>query len=220
MQSSDRWSQFRTVLLDPDADARSKIAAILDRAGHDLIAVTGDPGIALNATVRYRPDLFLIDVELPGVDGVVVAGKATTSTTGVVVITSKADRETVGRAVEAGVASFVAKPLTEPRLLAAIEVAYVRASTAAERRRTVEDLSRLIETRDTIDRAKRLLMDSRGMNENKAYRHLQRRSMDTRRSIREVAEAVIITIETVQAEAQRPWLAGSAAREQFAEAAR
>jgi response regulator NasT len=148
---------------------------------------------------ELKPDVVLMDIKMPSMDGIQAAQILTEEQIApVVLLTAYGQKELVDRAKEAGVVGYLVKPFRENDLLPAIEVALARFAEFTAVRQEVTDLKNALETRKLVERAKGILMDSQGMDENEAFRKIQKMSMNTRKPMKEVAEAIILAHEATK----------------------
>ena len=165
---------------------------MLQEEGYEVVAEAGDGASAVRLATELRPDLVLLDVKMPVLDGLSAAEQVVGARIApVVILTAFSQRDLVERAREAGVMAYLVKPFQKKDLLPAIEMAVSRFSELVTLEREVGDLTGRLEARKLVDRAKGVLQGEHGMTEPEAFRFLQRRSMDTRRSMRVVAQEVL-----------------------------
>ncbi len=183
----------RVVIADDEAIIRQDLREMLTNLGYLVVGAVGDGRSAVNLARELRPDLVIMDIRMPDMDGIEAAKLLTRDNIcPVLLLSAYSQRELVERAADAGVSGYVIKPFDEANLLPAIEVVLARFQ---EYQAIVEEADRLeerLETRVAVDRAKGILMDTRGMTEQEAFRNIQRMSMNSRKSMREVAEAIIL----------------------------
>jgi response regulator NasT len=188
--------KLRIVIADDESIIRLDLKETLQRMGHQVVAEAGDGRTAVELVRQHRPDLVILDVKMPEQDGVDAAKEiANDRLAPVLLLTAYSQQDLVRRAMDAGVFAYVVKPFTESDLLPAMGVAIARFrefSTIAEE---ASNLSQALETRKLVDRAKGILMDKHGMREQDAFRRIQQQSMNSRKSMREIAEAIIIASE-------------------------
>jgi response regulator NasT len=185
----------RALVVDDEPLLRRQVAEILAHYGFDEILEAGDGSRALELVRHQEILLVVMDVGLPGIDGITTAEKIGKSKpTPVVLLTATADAATIERARHAGVMNFVVKPVRAEQLLAAVDLAVHQFVELLSLREEVGKLRETLETRKLVDRAKGLLM-KRGMDEPTAFRRLQKLAMDKRTSLRAVAEAILLTEE-------------------------
>jgi response regulator NasT len=169
---------------------------MLSNLGYLVVGEVGDGRSAVNVARELKPDVVIMDIKMPDMDGIEAAKILTEEQIApVVLLTAYGQKELVDRAKEAGVVGYLVKPFREADLSPAIEIATSRFSEFRVMRQEVEDLQNALETRKLVDRAKGILMDSQGMTEAEAFRKIQKMSMNTRKAMREVAEAIILAKE-------------------------
>lgn len=185
--------QARTVLVAEDETLiRLDIVETLTEAGYDVVAEVGDGEAAVEKAKELEPDLCVLDVKMPKMDGIEAAEQIADSVScAVVMLTAFSQRELVERARDAGAMAYVVKPFTPNDLLPAVEIAISRSQEIQALEDEIADLSERFETRKAVDRAKGLLMEHMDMTEPDAFRWIQKTSMNRRLSMREVAQAVI-----------------------------
>jgi response regulator NasT len=164
---------------------------MLQEAGYTICAeaTNGEEAIAL--ATEHKPDLCILDVKMPVLDGISAAEKII-SIAPVLMLTAFSQRELVERARDAGVFAYLVKPFKELDLMPAIEIAIARFEEFEELDREVNDLENKLDARKTVDRAKGILMDQYGLKEQDAFRRIQVQSMNTRKTMREIADAIIL----------------------------
>ncbi|MEX3610026.1 response regulator [Rothia sp. LK2588] len=186
-------AEARTVIVAEDeALIRMDIVEILRDEGFTVVAEADNGKTALELAEQHRPDLVLMDVKMPIMDGITAAeeiGKQQLAP--VVLLTAFSQKELVDRATEAGAMAYVVKPFTPHELIPAIEVAISRYQQIKALQNEVSDLKEQFETRKMVERAKSLLISKMGLSEPEAFRWIQKTSMDRRLSMREVAETVV-----------------------------
>ncbi len=182
----------RIVVAEDEPIIRLDLAETLRSEGYDVVADTGRGDEAVALVKTHAPDLVLLDVKMPGLDGISAAEIITEETrTAVVVLTAFSQRDLIEWAVEAGAMTYLVKPYQRSELVAAIETARARFREFALLEDQVSDLSERLEVRKLIDRAKGRLIDEHNMSENDAFRFLQQQAMSSRRSMAEVANDVL-----------------------------
>ena len=181
----------RVVIAEDEVLIRMDLAEMLGEEGYEVVGQAGDGARAVALAEELRPDLVILDVRMPVLDGIAAAEQiATKRIAPVVILTAFSQRELVERARDAGAMAYVIKPFTPGDLLPAVEIAISRYSQISSLEAEVADLSERFETRKRVDRAKGLLM-TKGLTEPEAFRWIQKTSMDRRLTMREVADAVI-----------------------------
>jgi response regulator NasT len=165
---------------------------MLREAGFDVVGEAGDGEQAVRLSEELRPDLVVLDVKMPVLDGISAAERIVKARIApVVLLTAFSQRELVERARDAGAMAYVVKPFTAADLLPALEIAVSRHQQIVALESEIADLSDRFETRKLVDRAKGLLQAKFGMTEPDAFRWIQKTSMDKRLTMREVAAAVV-----------------------------
>lgn len=191
----------RIVIADDESIVRTDLKEMLTNLGYLVVGDVGDGRSAVNLGRELKPDVILMDIKMPDMDGIEAAKILTEEQIApVVLLTAYSQKELVDRAKEAGVVGYLIKPFRESDLMPAIEVAMSRFKEFQAVRQEVSDLHNALETRKLVERAKGILMDSQGMNEQEAFRKIQKMSMNTRKPMKEVAEAIILAHETRQQE--------------------
>jgi AmiR/NasT family two-component response regulator len=182
----------RVVIAEDEALIRLDLREMLEEEGFDVVAEAADGEAAVALVTEHRPDLAVLDVKMPRLDGISAAERiAAARIAPVVMLTAFSQRELVERARQAGAMAYLVKPFTKADLMPAIEMAMARYDELTALEREVGDLRERLETRTLVDRAKGLLQDRHGLDEAAAYRWVQRASMDRRMSMRAVAETVL-----------------------------
>ena len=183
-------SPVRILVAEDEALIRMDLVEMLQEAGYIVVAqaTNGEEAIAL--ATEHQPDLAILDVKMPVLDGISAAEKII-SIAPVLMLTAFSQKELVDRARDAGVMAYVVKPFTIGDLVPAIEIAISRHTQMKSLAEEVADLHERLETRKTIDRAKGILMKALNLSEPEAFSWIQRAAMDRRLTMREVANAVI-----------------------------
>ncbi|HEY5980363.1 MAG TPA: response regulator [Microlunatus sp.] len=182
----------RVVVAEDEVLIRLDLVEMLTEEGYDVVGQAGDGEAAVELTTDLRPDLVVMDVKMPKLDGISAAEKiATERIAPVVMLTAFSQRELVDRARQAGAMAYVVKPFGKADLIPAIEIARARFAEIKAVEAEVEDLTERLESRKAVDRAKGMLQTGLGLTEPEAFRWIQKTAMDLRKSMREVAEGVI-----------------------------
>jgi len=182
----------RVLIAEDEALIRLDLKEMLEEEGYVVAGEAADGEQAVALAIELRPDLVILDVKMPKLDGIAAAEQiAAARIAPVVILTAFSQRELVERASEAGAMAYVVKPFSAKDLLPTIEMAVSRYAEITSLEREVGDLSERLEARKAIDRAKGMLMTEHGMTEPEAFRWIQRTAMDRRTTMRSVAEAVI-----------------------------
>ena len=183
---------LRAVVAEDETLIRLDLVEVLTGAGYRVVAEAGDGRAAVEAVREHRPDIVVMDVKMPVMDGIAAAGEiAGERLAPVVMLTAFSQRELVERARTAGAMAYVVKPFTEADLVPAIELAVARFDELRSLEAEVRDLGDRLETRKIVDRAKALLQERMRLTEAESFRWIQKTSMDRRLTMREVAQAVI-----------------------------
>ena len=184
----------RIIIADDETIQRMDLKDVLTRQGYLVIGEAGDGVSAVNLARELRPDLVIMDIRMPDMDGIAAAETLTQEKIApVLLLTAFGDQPLVERAKEAGVVNYIVKPLSE--VTPAIEVALARYSEFRALEEKTRTLTDQLETRKVVERAKGLLMEKQGLSEQEAFRKIQKASMNNRKSMREVAEAILLTNE-------------------------
>jgi len=182
----------KVLVAEDETLIRLDIVETLTDAGYEVVAEAGDGEAAYQAALENHPDLCVMDVKMPKMDGITAAEKIMKEIScAVVMLTAFSQKELVERARDAGAMAYVVKPFTPAELLPAIEIARSRHAEIQSLEGEVADLQDRFETRKVVDRAKGLLMENMEMSEPDAFRWIQTTSMNRRLTMREVAEAVV-----------------------------
>jgi AmiR/NasT family two-component response regulator len=188
--------QTRIVIADDESVIRMDLKEMLTNLGYLVVGEAGDGTSAVHMARELRPDLVIMDIKMPGMDGVGAARILTEEQIApVVLLTAYSQRELIEGARQAGVVAYLVKPFREAQLVPAIEIALARFGEFQQLRHDVADLREALETRKQVERAKGILMDTQGLNEAEAFRRIQQISMNTRRPMREVAAAILLAHE-------------------------
>jgi response regulator NasT len=183
-------SPVRILVAEDEALIRMDLVEMLQEAGYEVVAQAANGEEAIALATEHQPDLAILDVKMPVLDGISAAEKII-SIAPVLMLTAFSQRELVERARDAGVMAYVVKPFTIGDLVPAIEIAISRHTQMRSLAEEVADLHERLETRKIIDRAKGILMKALNLSEPEAFSWIQRAAMDRRLTMKEVANAVI-----------------------------
>jgi AmiR/NasT family two-component response regulator len=188
--------QLRLVIADDESIIRMGLKETLVSLGYLVVGEAGDGLSAINLTRELRPDLVVMDIRMPKMDGITAAKLLTDEQLApVLLLTAFVDREQIDQASAAGVMSYLIKPFRDSDLAPAIELAVARYAASRTMGKQISELSEMLETRKLVGRAKGFLMDSQGMKEQEAFRKIQQLAMNTRKPMREVAQAILLTAQ-------------------------
>ena len=189
----------RVIIADDESIIRMDLREMLTNLGYLVVGEAGDGRSGVNLARELRPDVAIFDIKMPGMDGIEAARVLTEEKIApVVLLTAYSQRDLVERAKEAGVVGYITKPMRESDLTPAIEVAMARFSEFRALEEEIGDLKQTLETRKFVDRAKGILMDTQGLTEAEAFRKIQKMSMNKRKPMKDVAEAIILAHQTRQ----------------------
>ena len=182
----------RVLVAEDETLIRLDIVETLAAAGYDVVGEAADGEEAVRMALELEPDLIVMDVKMPNMDGITAAEEILKEIScAVVMLTAFSQTELVERASEVGAMAYVVKPFGPADLIPAVEIAISRHTQIETLEDEIADLADRLETRKRVDRAKGLLMEKMEMTEPEAFRWIQKTSMDRRLSMREVADAVI-----------------------------
>ena len=183
---------LRVVIAEDEAIIRMDLRETLEEEGYLVVGETGRSDQAVELVRALQPDLVILDVKMPGIDGLEAAGIITAEKLcGVLILTAFSQREVIEQARDAGALAYLVKPFQKSDLIPAIEVAIGRFRELRNLTGEIDALGEQLEARKLIDRAKGLLMDECGMKESEAFTFIQRTAMSERTRIREVAERIL-----------------------------
>jgi response regulator NasT len=180
------------VIAEDEALIRLDLAEMLAEEGYDVVGQAGDGQTAVELAERLRPDLVVLDVKMPRLDGIAAAQRiAEQRIAPVVILTAFSQRDLVERARDAGAMAYLVKPFDKSDLLPAVEMALSRFAQLQTLEQEVADLTDRLESRKAVDRAKAVLQQQLHLSEPDAFRWIQKTAMDLRVSMREVADGVV-----------------------------
>ena len=190
--SPRRTEPVRIVLAEDEAIIRLDLRETLEEEGYLVVGETSRGDQVLDLVRELRPDMAILDVKMPGTDGITAAGQIRDERLcAVLLLTAFSQRDLIARAADAGALAYLVKPFERAELVPAVEVALVRFKELVALNHQVERAEARLEARKSIDRAKGRLMDLSSMSEADAYSHIQHRAMGERRSMAEVAAEII-----------------------------
>lgn len=196
MSTATSAHRARIIIADDESLIRLDLKEMLIHLGYDVVAEASDGRVAMDLARRMAPDLVIMDIKMPEVDGITAANDlARDRIAPVVLLTAYSETSLIGRAKEAGVCGYLVKPFRETELMPVIELALERFQSMRSLEQEVTDLRDALETRKLVERAKGVLMEAHGLRESEAFNRMRKTSMDNRKSMREVAEAILLTYE-------------------------
>ena len=182
---------LRVVVAEDEALIRMDVVATLQEAGYEVVGEAGDGEEAVRLAIELVPDLMIMDIKMPKLDGISAAEKISELKIPVVLLTAFSQADLVKRAADAGAMAYVTKPFKPSDLLPAIQIALSRSEELFALETEIVDLNERLETRKHMDRAKGLLQSKMKLSEPEAFRWIQKASMDRRLSMSQVAKAVL-----------------------------
>jgi len=186
----------RLIIADDESLIRADLREMLTTLGYLVVGEVGDGQSAVNLARELKPDVVIMDIKMPNMDGIEAAKVLTEEKIApVLLLTAYSQRDLVDRAKEAGIVGYLVKPFREQEIIPAIDIALARFQEFRELEKEVGDLKETLETRKIVDRAKGLLMDQQHLTEAEAFRKIQKMSMNTRKPMKEIAEAIILAQE-------------------------
>jgi response regulator NasT len=183
---------IRVVIAEDEAIIRLDLKETLEEEGYEVVGETGRGDEAVDLVKQHQPDLAILDVKMPGMDGLEAASAITAEKgAAVLILTAFSQRDLIEKARDAGALAYLVKPFQKSELIPAVEVALGRFQEMKALAEENLSLADQLETRKLVDRAKGKLMDGHDMSEGDAFRFLQKTAMDTRSTLRQVAQDVI-----------------------------
>ena len=195
---TEQVAKRRVIVAEDESLIRMDIVETLIENGFDVIAEASDGEQAVALATLHKPDLIVMDIKMPNMDGITAAEKIAPLKIPVVLLTAFSQKELVDRASEAGAMAYVVKPFTPNDLLPAIEIALSRHAQINALESEISDLNERFETRKLVDRAKGLLNEKMNLTEPEAFRWIQKASMDRRLTMAEVANTIIEQLGTAK----------------------
>ena len=187
---------LRVVVAEDETIIRMDLRERLENLGYQVVGDASDGETAVNLARQTRPNVVVMDIKMPVLDGISAAETLTRENIApVVLVTAFSDQGLVQKASEVGVMAYVIKPLRDNDLRPAIEVAVSRFRDYQVLANEVADLTQRLETRKVVERAKGLLMEKHGLTERDAFQRIQKLSMDRRRTMKDIAEALLLAEE-------------------------
>ena len=188
---TEQTSQRRVVVAEDESLIRMDIVETLRDKGFDVVGEAGDGNKAVELAFTLKPDLMVMDIKMPDLDGLSAAEKIAELKIPVVLLTAFSQQELVTRAAEVGAMAFLVKPFSPQDLLPAIEIALSRHAQLVALESEIHDLGERLETRKLIERAKAVLSEKMKLTEPEAFRWIQKASMDRRLSMADVSRTVL-----------------------------
>jgi len=186
----------RVIIADDESVIRTDLREMLTTLGYLVVGDVGDGQSAVNLARELKPDVVIMDIKMPNMDGIEAARLLTQEKIApVLLLTAYSQRDLIDRAKEAGVVGYLVKPFRENEIVPAVDIALARFQEFRELEKEIGDLKETLETRKIVDRAKGVLMDGQHLTEAEAFRKIQKMSMNTRKPMKEIAEAIILAQE-------------------------
>jgi response regulator NasT len=186
-------SATRIVIADDEPLIRIDLRETLESLGYDVVGEAADGKHAVDLARTLRPDIVIMDIKMPEMDGIAALRVLTEENIApVLLLTAYGEGELVQQASDAGAVAYLVKPFRQSDLQPQIEVALARFGELRTLRAELDDVREALSVRKLVERAKGLLMETQGLKEAEAFRRIQKLSMDTRKSMKEVAEAILL----------------------------
>ncbi len=193
--------EYRVVIGDDESIIRMDLCEMLEEAGHTVVGEAADGVEALDLVRKEKPDIVLLDIKMPRLDGIHAARMiGHENLAPVLLLTAYSQQDIVDKAKDSGVLGYLVKPISPVNLFPAIEIAISQFKRQQEVAHQIDDMNEQMETRKLVDRAKGCLMDLYHIPEHEAYRRLQQYSMKNRKSLKNVAVAVIAGAEKIKSQ--------------------
>ena len=182
----------RILIAEDEAIIRLDLKEMLEEEGFEVVGEASDGDAAVRLASEHKPNLVIMDIKMPGMDGLTAAEKIRdTGVSAVLILTAFSQKDLVQRAAEAGAMGYLVKPFQKSDLMPAIDIALRRHEELSAVKAEATTLADQLETRKVVDRAKGKLMDSEGLSEADAFRHIQRKAMNDRKPMKEVAQEIL-----------------------------
>ena len=188
--------RLKILIADDESIIRLDLREMLQELGHEVVGEAGDGATAVQLAEKTSPDLILMDIKMPGMDGLEALRQiGATRRVPTIMITAYSQPDLVEQAVELGVYAYLVKPIKEADLLPTLEVALARAEEMQTLEAEVGTLKDTLATRKQVEKAKGILMSQSTLSEAEAFRKIQKLSMDRRKPIKDIAEAIILAAD-------------------------
>lgn len=198
---------YRVIIGDDESLIRMDLREMLEEAGHTVVGEAADGVEALELTRREKPDIVLLDIKMPRLDGIHAAKMiGHEQLAPVLLLTAYSQQDVVDKAKNSGVLGYLVKPVSPINLYPAIEIAVVQFKRQQEVSQQLVEMNERMETRKSVEKAKGYLMELYHISENEAYRRLQQYSMKNRKSLKDVADAVIASAKRLRQQKNEPKL--------------
>ncbi|MFP5298524.1 MAG: ANTAR domain-containing response regulator [Actinomycetota bacterium] len=185
-------TKTRILIAEDEAIIRLDLKEMLEEEGFEVVGEASDGDAAIRLAAEHGPDLVIMDVKMPGMDGLTAAEQIRDRGLGaVLILTAFSQRDLVRRAADAGAMGYVVKPFQKSDLMPAIDIAIARYQQLDALQREASSATEALEARKIVDRAKGKLMDGQGLSEAEAFRVIQKKAMDERRPMRDVAQEIL-----------------------------
>ena len=192
MSEATAGGRTKVLIAEDEAIIRLDLKEMLEEEGIEVVGEASDGEAAIRLAKEREPDLIIMDIKMPGMDGLAAAERITEEGLGaVLILTAFSQKDLVQRAADAGAMGYLVKPFQKSDLMPAIEVALSRHQELLAVRKESQDLTEQLETRKAVDRAKGKLMDDQSLSESDAFRAIQKRAMNERRSMKEIALEIL-----------------------------